>query len=59
MSENDLAERIQRLEDIIAIQRHALEAAVKAITDGESFQYLDAIIYPKLLAALKLTRLKS
>lgn len=55
----DISDRIQRLEDVIAVQRAAIEATVKALVDGESFEHLDQILLPRLLAALKLTRLKS
>ena len=54
----DMADKIQRLEDIIQIQRAVLEAVAKAIAEGESFEYIDRNIYPRVQAAIKLSRLK-
>lgn len=54
----DISERLQRMEDLLHVQRAVIEATVKALVDGESFEYLDQNILPRLLAALKLSRMK-
>lgn len=46
------------MEDLLHVQRAVIEATVKALVDGESFEYLDQNILPRLLAALKLSRMK-
>lgn len=54
----DMTDKVQRLEDIVNIQRQAIKAILKALNEGESFDYIDREVYPMLVAALKVSRIR-